>query len=85
MSASSALLDEEVRCKGTIELLKAVEDQHGGVIINIDEPMDSYDFASMLQDSLSQWRTQVDFKPIIIKIAVAVMLQSLKLKKFGIK
>ncbi|CAJ2668329.1 unnamed protein product [Trifolium pratense] len=58
MSASSALLDEEVRYKGTIELLKAVEDQHGGVIINIDEPMDSYDFASMLEDSLSQWRTQ---------------------------
>lgn len=45
-------------------LLKAVEDQHGGVIINIEEPMDSFDFASMLDVSLSQWRMQVDFKVI---------------------
>lgn len=47
-------------------LLKAVEDQHGGVILNIEEPMDSFDFASMLDASLSQWRIQVDFKVIII-------------------
>ena len=65
-SASSALLNEEVRDRCTTGSLRAVEDQHGGVIVNIEEPMDSFDFASMLEASLSQWRMQVDFKVIII-------------------
>lgn len=64
MSASSALLakDEEVRGKG-IGLLRAVEDKHGGVIVNMEEPMDSLVFASLLEVSLSEWKRQVDFKP----------------------
>lgn len=45
-----------------IGLLRAVEDQHGGVIVNMDEPMDSLVFASMLEASLSHWREQVDFQ-----------------------
>lgn len=57
-SASSALLNEEVRDRCTTGSLRAVEDQHGGVIVNIEEPMDSFDFASMLEASLSQWRMQ---------------------------
>ncbi|XP_012571794.1 nudix hydrolase 2 isoform X2 [Cicer arietinum] len=57
MSASSALLNEEVRDKG-IGLLKAVEDQHGGVIVNMEEPMDSFVFASLLEASISQWKRQ---------------------------
>lgn len=61
-SASTASLakEEEVRGKG-IGLLSAVEDQHGGVIVNMEEPMDSLVFASQLEASLRQWREQVDF------------------------
>lgn len=63
MSTSSALLDEEPRGRRNIGLLKAVEDQHGGVIINMEEEsMNSYVFASMLEASLSLWRKQVHFK-----------------------
>lgn len=68
MSASSSALlakEEEVRGEG-IGLLRAVEDQHGGVIVNMEEPMDSLVFASMLEASISQWRKKVDFKIIII-------------------
>ncbi|CAL5203546.1 unnamed protein product [Lathyrus oleraceus] len=69
MSSSSALLDEEVmRGSRSIGSLKAVEDQHGGVIINMEESMNSYVFASMLEASISQWRRQGK-KGVWIKLA----------------
>ncbi|KAH1214813.1 Nudix hydrolase 2 [Glycine max] len=57
MSATLASLakEEEVPSKA-IDTLRAVEDQHGGVIVNIEEPMDSSVFASLLEDSILQWR-----------------------------
>jgi len=60
MSATLASLskEEEVPRKG-IETLRAVEDQHGGVIVNMEESMDSSVFASSLEASISQWREQV--------------------------
>ncbi|CAL0318506.1 unnamed protein product [Lupinus luteus] len=59
MSASTASLakDEKVQGEG-IGSLNSVEDQHGGVIVNMEEPMDSLDFASLLEASLSQWKEQ---------------------------
>ncbi|CAJ1964723.1 unnamed protein product [Sphenostylis stenocarpa] len=59
MSTSLASLakEEEVASKD-IETLRAVEDQHGGVIINMEESMDSSLFASLLEASISQWRDQ---------------------------
>jgi len=50
--------EEEVSRKG-IKTLRAVEDQHGGVIVNVEESMDSSVFASLLKASISQWREQV--------------------------
>ncbi|TKY47882.1 Nudix hydrolase 2 [Spatholobus suberectus] len=69
MSATLASLakEEEVRGKG-IETLRAVEDQHGGVIINMEEPMDSSVFASLLEASISQWKEQGK-KGVWIKLA----------------
>lgn len=90
MSSSSALLDEEVmRGSRSIGSLKAVEDQHGGVIINMEESMNSYVFASMLQASISQWRRQGK-KGVWIKLArehsnlVASAVEVKNLKSFYI-
>ncbi|CAI8597909.1 unnamed protein product [Vicia faba] len=67
-SSSAALLDEEVRGSRNIGLLKGIEDQHGGVIINMEDSMNSYVFASMLEASISQWRKQGK-KGVWIKLA----------------
>lgn len=60
MSATLASLskEEEVASKG-IETLRAVEDQHGGVIVSMEESMDSSVFSFLLEDSISKWREQV--------------------------
>ncbi|KAI9075432.1 hypothetical protein K1719_042609 [Acacia pycnantha] len=39
-------------------LLNAVEDQHGGIIVNMNKPMDSKEFSAILQASISNWRQQ---------------------------
>ncbi|KAK8470242.1 hypothetical protein PHAVU_004G085676 [Phaseolus vulgaris] len=59
--------EEEVSRKG-IKTLRAVEDQHGGVIVNVEESMDSSVFASLLKASISQWREQGK-KGVWIKLA----------------
>ncbi|GMP52153.1 hypothetical protein CsSME_00018086 [Camellia sinensis var. sinensis] len=40
------------------ELLFAVNDDHGGVIVEMKEPMDSKAFLSLLRASISQWKQQ---------------------------
>ncbi|XWS18100.1 hypothetical protein CRYUN_Cryun32bG0013000 [Craigia yunnanensis] len=40
------------------KLLNAVNDRYGGVIVEVSEPMDSALFASVLRDSIAQWRHQ---------------------------
>lgn len=61
MFTSSTLLAKEQMGDEEVEVLNAVEDKHGGVIVNIEEPMDSIVFASLLKASLSHWRVQVKF------------------------
>ncbi|KAK7316539.1 hypothetical protein RJT34_00087 [Clitoria ternatea] len=69
MSASLASLAKEEEVRGRdIEILKAVEDQHGGVILHMEDPMESSLFASLLQSSISQWREQGK-KGVWIKLA----------------
>lgn len=60
MSASTALVAKEEMGYRGISLLNAVEDRHGGVIVNMEEPLDSVVFASSLKASLSNWRQQVE-------------------------
>ncbi|KAK4845538.1 hypothetical protein QYF36_006260 [Acer negundo] len=55
MSTSIEKPENEVQ---NIELLSSVQDLHGGVTVEIKEPMDSKLFASMLRTSLSRWRQQ---------------------------
>ncbi|KAI4308533.1 hypothetical protein L6164_031592 [Bauhinia variegata] len=58
MSASTSLLDKKQMESEGIGLLHYVEDRHGGVIVNMEKPMDSKVFSSLLNDSLSHWREQ---------------------------
>lgn len=42
-----------------VELLNSINDLHGGVVVNIEQPMDSRVFSPLLRASISQWRQQV--------------------------
>ncbi|KAK7299817.1 hypothetical protein RJT34_10645 [Clitoria ternatea] len=42
----------------SIELLSAVEDHHGGVVLNVEHPMDPLLFSSSLEASISNWSQQ---------------------------
>lgn len=42
-----------------VELLDATDDDHGGVIVEMDKPMDSEVFAPILRASISHWKQQV--------------------------
>eukprot|EP00262_Sarcandra_glabra_P009245 TRINITY_DN2333_c0_g3_i1.p1 TRINITY_DN2333_c0_g3~~TRINITY_DN2333_c0_g3_i1.p1 ORF type:complete len:250 (+),score=50.53 TRINITY_DN2333_c0_g3_i1:71-820(+) len=52
-----------------VELLSAVEDTHGGVIVEMKTPMDYGAFVSSLKASISQWREQGE-KGIWIKLPI---------------
>lgn len=41
------------------ELLPATNDNHGGVIVDMEEAMDSEVFVTSLRASISRWRQQV--------------------------
>lgn len=60
MSASAATVAKEEMGFRGFSLLNAIEDSHGGVIVNIDKHMDSLVFASVLKASISNWRQQVN-------------------------
>ncbi|KAJ0044837.1 hypothetical protein Pint_06181 [Pistacia integerrima] len=51
-STSSSSLEKQL-------VLDADEDSYGGVTVNMEKPMDSKVFTSMLRTSLSYWRQQV--------------------------
>ena len=42
-----------------VELLNSINDLHGGVVVNIEQPMDSKVFSPLLRASISQWRQKV--------------------------
>ncbi|CAI8596732.1 unnamed protein product [Vicia faba] len=41
-----------------VEILPATNDAHGGVIVDLKDPMDPEDFSSLLKSSLLQWKKQ---------------------------
>lgn len=57
--ASSAVLPMLPENFGEVTLLRAVEDDYGGVIVEVTDAMDPGDFSSSLRASLSLWRHQV--------------------------
>ena len=64
--ASSALLPSFSENFREVALLPAVEDDYGGIIVEVKSPIDPEDFASSLKASLSLWRHQVATNHFII-------------------
>ncbi|KAF7840513.1 nudix hydrolase 2-like [Senna tora] len=52
-----------------IKLLTSTNDDHGGVIVEMDEPMDSTTFVSILRASISHWK-KLGKKGIWIKLPI---------------
>ncbi|KAJ1400362.1 NUDIX hydrolase domain [Sesbania bispinosa] len=52
-----------------IKLLTSTDDDHGGVIVEMDEPMDSTTFISILRASISHWK-QLGKKGVWIKLPI---------------
>lgn len=55
-----------------VQMLPAVNDDHGGVIIELEEPMDPNVFHSMLRSSLRQWKLQGK-KGVWIKLPIELV------------
>ncbi|KAM1429662.1 hypothetical protein ACFX2I_045832 [Malus domestica] len=64
--AQQAVPENEVE---QVELLAAVDNSYGGVVVDVTEPMDSAVFTSLLQASISQWR-QKGKKGVWIKLPI---------------
>ena len=63
VSAKSTLFMEEVPAANEVQLvevLDATNDDHGGVLVEMDKPMDSEVFVPILRASISHWKQQVD-------------------------
>lgn len=56
MSARHQVFDNGLE---QVELLPATNDEHGGVIVEMKEPMGSEVFTTLLRASVSEWRRQV--------------------------
>ncbi|KAL2341403.1 hypothetical protein Fmac_009343 [Flemingia macrophylla] len=50
-------------------LLTSIDDDYGGVIVELDQPMDSTTFISVLRASVSHWK-QLDKKGVWIKLPI---------------
>ncbi|KAJ7967840.1 Nudix hydrolase [Quillaja saponaria] len=71
-SVSSSPSEEQVDTEGEeqqVKLLTATHDDHGGVIVEMDQPMDSTAFVSILRASISQWR-QLEKRGVWIKLPI---------------
>ncbi|XP_060672613.1 nudix hydrolase 2 [Ziziphus jujuba] len=58
VSTSSLAVQEQVMAETGVELLNSVDDQHGGVRVEMKEPMDPKIFSTLLEASISHWRQQ---------------------------
>lgn len=60
-STSSSPIVDQVCENGNqhVEILPAINDLHGGVIVEMQEAMDSQIFLVLLRASMAQWRQQV--------------------------
>lgn len=62
VSAKSPFVMEQVPAANEVrqvKLLDATNDDHGGVIVEMSEPMDSEVFVPILRASVSYWKQQV--------------------------
>ncbi|GAY35416.1 hypothetical protein CUMW_016220 [Citrus unshiu] len=52
------------------KFLNGINDNYGGVVVQMNEPMDPQLFASLLKSSISHWRQQVGKKGVWIKLPI---------------
>ncbi|KAF5482626.1 hypothetical protein F2P56_003181 [Juglans regia] len=73
ISVSTSGAKEFVPSENTVQqeevLLSSVDDLHGGVIVNVEQPLDSMVFAPMLKVSISHW-TQQGKRGVWIKLPI---------------
>ncbi|KAH7533509.1 hypothetical protein FEM48_Zijuj04G0138500 [Ziziphus jujuba var. spinosa] len=69
VSTSSLAVQEQVMAETGVELLNSVDDQHGGVRVEMKEPMDPKIFSTLLEASISHWR-QRGKKGVWIKLPI---------------
>ncbi|CAI0440268.1 unnamed protein product [Linum tenue] len=62
-------MEQVVAALEQVKLLTSVNDQHGGVIVELSEPIDPGLFASMLRLSISEWR-KLGKKGVWIKLPI---------------
>ncbi|KAK4439698.1 Nudix hydrolase 10 [Sesamum alatum] len=55
-----------------VQLLPFYDDEHGGIIVEMEEPMDPNDFSVILRYSLSQWKLQ-EKKGVWIKLPIQLV------------
>ncbi|KAI3456811.1 hypothetical protein Pfo_013474 [Paulownia fortunei] len=69
-----SLMDQQNFENGTkeVRLLPSYNDEHGGVIVEMEEPMDPNDFSGILRCSLSQWKLQGK-KGVWIKLPIELV------------
>ncbi|ONK79360.1 uncharacterized protein A4U43_C01F5570 [Asparagus officinalis] len=58
VSKNSSVVTPESTGKGEVDLLTASDDNHRGVIVEINDPMNPKDFVSSLRASILNWRQQ---------------------------
>jgi len=59
-STSSLPVMKQTKPDAERTLLNAVEDRYGGVKVDVEDSMDCNDYVSLLRDSITQWRKQVN-------------------------
>ncbi|XP_048446290.1 nudix hydrolase 10 isoform X2 [Pyrus x bretschneideri] len=59
-------------CENGVELLPAINDAHGGVIVDMKDAMDPQDFLTLLRASISQWREEGK-KGVWIKLPIELV------------
>ncbi|RDY00205.1 Nudix hydrolase 2 [Mucuna pruriens] len=71
-SMSTSIIASEMATEDQVQqvnLLTSTDDDYGGVIVEMDQPMDSTTFISILRASVSHWK-QLDKKGVWIKLPI---------------
>ncbi|KAL2944987.1 Nudix hydrolase 2 [Bienertia sinuspersici] len=70
-SLNPSSLTVQMGAEDQVLLLPAVNDDHGGVVVHMEEPMDSNIFAGALKASMSQWKKEGK-KGVWIKLPIGL-------------
>ncbi|KAI4306221.1 hypothetical protein L6164_029514 [Bauhinia variegata] len=74
-AAPARVLEMDCACENDfdcVEILPSINDAHGGVIVDMKEPMDSQVFVTLLRASLLQWKKQGK-NGVWIKLPIALV------------